>query len=168
MNLSRRPRRLRANPQIRALVRENSVSTDDLVLPLFVSEKVRGRQPVASMPGVAQLDEDSLLAEARLAFETGIRAVILFGIPAKRDETASQVYAPDGVVQRAVKRLKRALPDLIVMTDVCLCEYMSHGHCGITEFENGVAHVHNDASVELLVKTRAFPCRCGRACGGAE
>jgi len=156
MNLARRPRRLRATPQIRALVREVSLSADDFVLPLFVSEKVSGRKPVASMPGVFQLDEDSLVADARNAHEAGLRAVLIFGIPAVRDETATQAYADDGVVQRAVRRLKRELPDLVVMTDVCLCEYMSHGHCGITDFHGAnreVAHVHNDASVELLVKT---------------
>ncbi|MCX6981544.1 MAG: porphobilinogen synthase [Verrucomicrobia bacterium] len=161
MNLTRRPRRLRATPQIRALVREGSLSADDFVLPLFVSEKVKGCQPVASMPGVAQLDEDALLAEARGAFEAGVRAVILFGIPAVRDEKATQAYAENGVVQRAVRRLKRELPKLIVMTDVCLCEYMSHGHCGITEFHGDVAHVHNDASVELLVATAVSHAKAG-------
>ncbi|MEI7821783.1 MAG: porphobilinogen synthase [Verrucomicrobiota bacterium] len=161
MNLTRRPRRLRATPQIRALVREGSLSADDFVFPLFISEKVKGRQPVASMPGVAQLDEDALLAEARGAFEAGVRAVILFGIPAVRDEKATQAYAENGVVQRAVRRLKRELPKLIVMTDVCLCEYMSHGHCGVTEFHGDVAHVHNDASVELIVATALSHAKAG-------
>ena len=161
MNLTRRPRRLRATPQIRALVREGSLSADDFILPLFVSEKVTGRAPVASMPGVAQLDEDALLAEARGAFEAGVRAVLIFGIPAVRDEMATQAYAENGVVQRAVRRLKRELPELVVMTDVCLCEYMSHGHCGITEFHGDAAHVHNDASVELLVKTALSHAQAG-------
>jgi len=161
MNLTRRPRRLRATPQLRALVREGTLSADDFVLPLFVSEKVQGRQPVASMPGVAQLDENALLDEARGAFEAGVRAVILFGIPVVRDEKATQAYAENGVVQRAVRRLKRELPKLIVMTDVCLCEYMSHGHCGVTEFHGDVAHVHNDASVELLVATALSHAKAG-------
>ena len=161
MNLTRRPRRLRATPQIRALVREGSLSADDFILPLFVSEKVKGRQPVASMPGVAQLDEDALIAEARAAHTAGVRAVLLFGIPAVRDENATQAYAENGVVQRAVRRLKRELPDLVVMTDVCLCEYMSHGHCGVTEVHGDVAHVHNDASVELLVKTALSHAKAG-------
>ncbi len=121
MNLPRRPRRLRATPQIRALVREGSLSADDFILPLFVSEKVQGRVPVASMPGVAQLDEDTLVAETRAALEAGVRAVLLFGIPAVRDEKATQAYAENGVVQRAVRRLKSELPALVVMTDVCLC-----------------------------------------------
>ncbi len=161
MNLTRRPRRLRATPQIRNLVREVSLSADDFVLPLFVSEKVRGRQPVASMPGVAQLDEDSLVAEARAAHEAGVSAVLLFGIPAQRDEKATQAYAENGVVQRAVRRLKRELPKLVVMTDVCLCEYMSHGHCGVTDFHDGTPHVHNDASVELIVKTAVSHAKAG-------
>ena len=161
MNLTRRPRRLRATPQIRALVRETSLSADDFILPLFVSEKVRGRQPVTSMPGVFQLDEDNLVADARAAHHAGLRAVLLFGIPAVRDEKATQAYADDGVVQRAVRRLKRELPKLVVMTDVCLCEYMSHGHCGVTEFHGDAAHVHNDASVELLVKTALSHAKAG-------
>jgi porphobilinogen synthase len=161
MNLTRRPRRLRATPQIRALVRENSLSADDFVLPLFVSEKVKGRAPVASMPGVAQLDEDTLFAEALCAFEAGVRAVLLFGIPSERDEKATQAYAENGVVQRAVRRLKREVPKLVVMTDVCLCEYMNHGHCGVTEFHGDTAHVHNDASVELLVKTALSHAKAG-------
>src|SRR5688572_12874461 len=151
MNLLRRPRRLRATPQLRGLVRENTLTADDFILPLFVSEKVQGRVPVASMPGVFQLDEKELLAEAQAAHEAGVRAVILFGIPANKDDRATQAYAEDGVVQRAVRRLKRELPKLIVITDVCHCEYMSHGHCGITDFHNDVPRVHNDPSVELLV-----------------
>jgi porphobilinogen synthase len=161
MNLPRRPRRLRATLQIRALVREVTVSKDDFILPLFVSEKVKGRQPVASMPGVFQLDEDSLITEARAVHAAGVKAVLVFGIPAVRDEKATQAHAADGVVQRAVQRLKRELPDLVVMTDVCLCEYMSHGHCGITHFEGGVAHVHNDSSVELLAKTAVSHAKAG-------
>ena len=163
MNLSRRPRRLRATPQIRALVREVLLSADDFILPLFVSEKVNGRQPVASMPGVFQLDEESLTIEARAAHDAGVKAVLLFGIPAVRDDKASQAFAADGVVQRAVRRLKREAPDLVVMTDVCLCEYMSHGHCGVTEFHGDLPHIHNDASVELLAATAVSHARAGAA-----
>jgi len=161
MNLTRRPRRLRSTPQLRALVRETVVTADDFILPLFVSEKIKGRVPVASMPGVAQLDEDELLAEARDAHAAGVRAVLLFGIPAVKDEQASQAYAKNGVVQRAVRRLKKELPALLVITDVCLCEYMSHGHCGITEFHEGVPHVHNDASVDLLVASAVSHAQAG-------
>jgi porphobilinogen synthase len=161
MKLIRRPRRLRVTPQIRALVREVSLSADDFILPLFVSEKVSGRQPVASMPGVCQLDEDNLLAEARGAYAAGVRAILLFGIPGLRDAKATEAYSDNGVVQRAVRRLKREEPGLVVMTDVCLCEYMSHGHCGVTDFHGDVPHVHNDASVELLAATAVSHARAG-------
>lgn len=161
MNLLRRPRRLRATPQLRGLVRETVLTPDDFILPLFVSEKVQGRVAVGSMPGVFQLDEKELVVEARAASDAGVRAVILFGIPAQKDERATQAHAENGVVQRAVRRLKRELPELIVITDVCLCEYMSHGHCGITDFHDGVPHVHNDPSVELLVATAVSHARAG-------
>ena len=131
------------------------------MLPLFVSEKVSGRVPVASMPGVFQLGEAELVAEARAAHADGILAVLLFGIPVIKDELASQAYAHDGVVQRAVRALKHALPDLIVMTDVCLCEFMSHGHCGITSFQGDHAHVDNDASVELLARAAVSHAEAG-------
>ena len=143
------------------MVRETTLTADDFILPLFVSEKITGRVPVASMPGVAQLDETEMVAEAKAAHAAGVRAVILFGIPKVKDEGASQAFAEDGIVQRSVRRLKQALPDLVVITDVCLCEYMSHGHCGITEFHDGVPHVHNDASVELLVKAAVSHARAG-------
>lgn len=161
MNLLRRPRRLRATPELRSLVRETMLSREDFILPLFVSEKVRDREPVASMPGVAQLSEKALVAEAKAAHAEGVASVILFGIPAKKDARASQAYAKNGVVQRAVRALKREVPGLLVMTDVCLCEYMSHGHCGVTHFEGGHAHVENDASVELLVKTAVSHAAAG-------
>lgn len=142
-------------------MRETSLQPDDFILPLFVSEKVDGRVPVASMPGVFQLSEKELLAEARAAFEAGVRSVILFGIPAEKDDRATQAYARDGVVQRAVRTLKKELPDLIVVTDVCLCEYMSHGHCGIAHFHGDQVHVENDASVELLVKAAVSHAEAG-------
>ena len=161
MNLLRRPRRLRSTPQLRALVRETALSADDFILPLFVSEKLKGRSPVASMPGVYQLDENELAAEAGAAHAAGVRAVILFGIPAQKDERGTQAYHEQGIVQRSIRRLKREIPQLIVITDVCLCEYMSHGHCGITEFRGGDPHVHNDRSVELLVATAVSHARAG-------
>ncbi len=113
------------------------------------------------MPGVFQLDENELLVEAGAALAAGVRAVILFGIPAVKDERATQAIAEDGVVQRAVRRLKRELPELLIITDVCLCEYMSHGHCGVTHFHDGVACVHNDSSVELLVAAAVSHARAG-------
>jgi len=161
MHLSQRPRRLRSSPALRQVVRETSLRVDDLILPLFVSEKVSGRVPVASMPGVFQLSEQELVVEAKAAHDAGILAVLLFGIPAHKDEQASQAYAEDGVVQRAVRALKAACPRLLVVTDVCLCEFMSHGHCGITHFHGDEAHVENDASVELLVKTAVSHARAG-------
>jgi len=161
MNLLRRPRRLRSTPQLRALVRETALSPDDFILPLFVSEKVKGRVAVGSMPGVFQLDENELVAEVAAAYANGVRAVLLFGIPAVKDERATQAYAEDGVVQRSLRRLRREVPDLILITDVCLCEYMSHGHCGITDFHEGIPHVHNDPSVELLVATAVSHARAG-------
>src|SRR5271154_324583 len=157
----KRPRRLRATETIRRLVRETTVQTDDLILPLFVSEKIRAKAPVASMPGVFQFTVKEAAAEAVKAAKEGIRSVLLFGIPAKKDARASQAYAKNGVVQRAVRAINRAAPKLVVITDVCLCEYMSHGHCGITEFEGGHAHVLNDESLELLAKTAVSHAAAG-------
>jgi porphobilinogen synthase len=161
MHLPKRPRRLRATAALRNLVRENAVDIEDLILPFFVSEKISARVPVASMPGVFQLTEKELIAEAAAAHDEGISAVLLFGIPKEKDERASQAYAPDGVVQRAVRALKAARPELLVITDVCLCEFMSHGHCGITHFHGDAAHIENDASVELLVQTAVSHARAG-------
>lgn len=161
MHLPKRPRRLRSSPTLRDLVRENSVTVEDLILPLFVSEKVTGRVPVASMPGVFQLSEKELVAEALAAHDEGVSAVLLFGIPEVKDERASQAYAKDGIVQRTVRALKAARPELLVITDVCLCEFMSHGHCGITHFHGDQVHVENDASVELIVKTAVSHAEAG-------
>lgn len=161
MHLLKRPRRLRSSPALRDLVRENALRVEDLILPLFVSEKITGRVPVASMPGVFQLSEKELVAEAVAAHDEGISAVLLFGIPEHKDERATQAYAENGIVQRAVRALKAARPELLVITDVCLCEFMSHGHCGITHFHGDMAHVENDASVELLVKTAVSHAQAG-------
>lgn len=146
---------------MRALVRETQLSAEDFILPLFVAEKVAGRVPVASMPGVFQLSEAELIVEATDAFEAGVRAVILFGIPAEKDDRATQAYADNGVIQRSIRALKKALPRLVVITDVCLCEYMSHGHCGIADFHADHVHVHNDPSVELLVKAAVSHAAAG-------
>lgn len=161
MPLPFRPRRLRSTPALRSLVRETTLQADDFILPLFVSEKVRERTPVASMPGVFQLPESALLEEARAAHAAGVRSVLLFGIPEHKDELATEAYAENGVVQRAVRALKRELPNLVVITDVCLCEFMSHGHCGVADFEGEHVHVHNDASVELLVRTAVSHAEAG-------
>jgi len=161
LTLVRRPRRLRSTAALRSLVRETSLHREDFILPLFVSEKVTARVAVGSMPGVFQLSESELVKEALAAHQAGVKAVLLFGIPAVKDEAASQAYAEDGVVQRAVRALKRAAPDLVVITDVCLCEFMSHGHCGVAEFDGDHVHVHNDPSVELLVRTAVSHAAAG-------
>ncbi len=141
-----RPRRLRAGAGIRRLVRETEVTPADLILPLFVTEGEGVRKPVGSMPGVEQTSVAELVRDAREAFELGIPAVLLFGIPGSKDERGSSGYADDGVVQRAVRALKREVPELVVITDVCLCEYTSHGHCGVIQGER----VANDETLTLL------------------
>ena len=161
LSLIQRPRRLRTSAALRALVRETVLLPSDFILPLFVSEKLSSPVPVASMPGVSQLTESALVEEARAAHAEGIPAVLLFGIPTTKDSEASQAYAEDGVVQRAVRALKASVPGLLVITDVCLCEFMSHGHCGVTHFEGGHAHVLNDASVALLARTAVSHAKAG-------
>ena len=143
-----RPRRLRRTEPLRALVRETTLSPSDLVLPLFVTPGSGVRRPVASMAGVDQTSLDELLKDAEEALSLGIPAVLLFGIPEHKDEEGSEGYAESGVVQQAVRALKRELPGLVVMTDVCLCEYTSHGHCGIVR----EGDVDNDATVPLLAR----------------
>lgn len=158
---TRRPRRLRATAAIRDLVRENEVRESDLILPLFVSEKIAEAQAVDAMPEVWQQTLDGVRREAEVAWELGVRSVLLFGIPREKDERASQAYAEEGIVQRAVRALKKDLPELVIVTDVCLCEYMSHGHCGIVKHEGGHAHVLNDESLELLAATAVSHARAG-------
>ena len=148
-----RPRRLRRSPALRNLVRETHLSVHNFVLPLFVSEKVAQRRPNASMPGVFQLPVKEIADEARAAEDLGLQAVLLFGIPKKKDEQASGAYAEDGIVQKALRVIKSKCPDLVTITDVCLCEYMSHGHCGVTNIDGDHFHVLNDETVELLAKT---------------
>ena len=148
-----RPRRLRRSPALRNLVRETHLSVHNFVLPLFVSEKVAQRRPIASMPGVFQLPVKEIADEARAAEDLGLQAVLLFGIPKKKDEQASGAYAEDGIVQKALRVIKSKCPDLVTITDVCLCEYMSHGHCGVTHIDGDHFHVLNDETVELLAKT---------------
>jgi porphobilinogen synthase len=138
---------------MRSLVRETTLEANDVVLPLFVSEKIAHRTPIASMPGVFQFSLDEVVEEAVAAHEAGVTSVLLFGIPSQKDERASQAYAEKGIVQRAVRALKERCPALIIMTDVCLCEFMSHGHCGIATFDEARVQIDNDASVKLLVKT---------------
>ncbi len=161
MNLSHRPRRLRSSAVLRSMVRETALHANDFILPLFVSEKISARVPVASMPGVFQLTEQEIIAEAQDAHRAGVHAILLFGIPREKDERASQAYAESGIVQRTVRALKQAVPRLVVITDVCLCEFMSHGHCGIAHFHGDEVRVENDASVELLVRTAVSHAAAG-------
>ncbi|HEX4639854.1 MAG TPA: porphobilinogen synthase [Chthoniobacterales bacterium] len=159
--LVHRPRRLRRNEGVRNLVRETKLTAHDFILPLFVSEKLSARQAIGSMPGVFQLAPGEVADEAQRAFDLGLQAVLLFGIPREKDESASGAYATDGVVQKAVRAIKAKCPQLVVMTDVCLCEYMSHGHCGVTRIDGDHFHVLNDESVELLVKTAVSHAAAG-------
>jgi porphobilinogen synthase len=147
-----RPRRLRQSPALRALVRETELSVRHLVMPLFVREGTRLRRPINSMPGQSQLSADELVKEADQLAKLGVPAVILFGIPDKKDEKASGAYAPNGIVSKTVRALKKELPELVVITDVCLCEYMSHGHCGIVRKTGRDYRIDNDATLGLLSK----------------
>jgi porphobilinogen synthase len=144
-----RGRRLRKNENFRRLVRETGLSVDDLVYPLFAVPGKSVKKPIHSMPGQFQLSVDYIAKEAREAHEMGIPAVLLFGIPSKKDENATGAFAKDGIVQQAVKRIKNEVPDILVITDVCLCEYTSHGHCGILE----KGQVQNDLTLEVLAET---------------
>ncbi|HEY2103443.1 MAG TPA: porphobilinogen synthase [Chthoniobacterales bacterium] len=151
--LVHRPRRLRRTPGIRNLIRETNLSRNDFVLPLFVSEKLERGREIGSMPGVRQHSVSEISEVAKSAYESGLPAILLFGIPKAKDEMASGAYANKGVVQNAVRESKRAAPELTVITDVCLCEYTSHGHCGVTRLDGDHFHVLNDESVELIAKT---------------
>jgi porphobilinogen synthase len=134
-------------------VRETHLNPHNFVLPLFVSAKVQRPRPIASMPGVSQLSVKEVADEARAAQDLGLQAVLIFGIPEQKDEQASGAYAENGIVQTALRVIKLKCPDLVAITDVCLCEYMSHGHCGVTRIDGDHFHVLNDESVELLVQT---------------
>jgi porphobilinogen synthase len=151
-------RRLRASASLRGLVRETELSAERFVLPLFVSETAASREPIAAMPGVDRLPIAAAVEEAREAAAAGIAAVMLFGVPAEKDEQGSGAWDQEGVVQLATAAIKRAVPQLLVITDVCLCEYTDHGHCGVLR-EDGA--VDNDASVELLARTAVSQARAG-------
>jgi porphobilinogen synthase len=152
-----RPRRLRTSPVLRRFVAETSLQTSQLVLPLFARSGRKVRIPTVSMPGVFQLSPDEILREAIKAHELGIPAVLLFGIPDRKDEKASGAYAKNGIVQQVTRLLKKELPSLLVITDVCLCEYMSHGHCGIVHS----GKILNDPSLKLLARTAASHAEAG-------
>ena len=152
-----RPRRLRKNESFRRMIRETKLSVDNFVYPLFVTFGKDVKKPISSMPGNFQMSVDHLVKEVQKAKELGIPAVLLFGIPEKKDEVASGAFMKDGVVQQAVRRIKDKVPDVIVITDVCLCEYTSHGHCGMIE----KGEVDNDASLEVIAETALSHAKAG-------
>ncbi|MBI2066946.1 MAG: porphobilinogen synthase [Deltaproteobacteria bacterium] len=173
-----RLRRLRVSETLRRMIRETRLLPDQLIQPFFVVHGRDVRKPIRSMPGVYQLSVDTLIKEAKESYKLGIPAIILFGIPKKKDEQASEAYDLDGIVQRAVREIKSKIPGLVVITDVCLCEYMSHGHCGVVKStqppfvlrqssgqvkggKRGDFIIDNDSSLELLTKTALSHAEAG-------
>src|SRR5438270_3195772 len=183
-----RLRRLRQNDRLRNLVRETRLTPDAFIYPLFVCPGEGVRKPVSSMPGVANLSVDEVVKEARAAYGVGVRSVILFGVPTFKDDVATSAWEEDGIVQKAAKALRREIPDLIVVGDVCLCEYMSHGHCGVVQPKTrpgerpqravslsptqqlgaaveqalaGEYEIMNDITLELLARTAVSQARAG-------
>lgn len=150
-------RRLRSSPSMRRLVRETVVNVDDLVYPLFVREGEGIKEPITSMAGCFHYSPDMIAAEATEVASLGIPAVLLFGLPGKKDEIGSEAWAEDGVVQRAIREIKKAAPELLVITDVCLCEFTSHGHCGVIKDKK----VDNDPTCELLAKMALSHAQAG-------
>jgi porphobilinogen synthase len=156
---AQRLRRTRRTAALRGLVRETQLSPSDFVYPIFVTVGEDVRNPVSSMPGVFQLSINHAVAEAKRVHALGIAAILLFGIPDEKDEAGSGAYDPEGIVQLATRAIKEAVAELIVITDVCLCEYMSHGHCGVVEKDTG--QILNDISLELLARTAASQAEAG-------
>jgi porphobilinogen synthase len=152
-----RPRRMRQSEAFRRLIRETTLAPDDFILPLFAIGGRRVRNPIAAMPGHFQLSVDELVKTAAEAFALGIPAVLLFGIPERKDALGTAAYAADGIVQRAVKALKDKLPELAVVTDVCLCQYTDHGHCGCVQD----GRIDNDASLDLIARTALSHAKAG-------
>ncbi|WP_456385305.1 porphobilinogen synthase [Desulfolithobacter sp.] len=152
-----RPRRLRQNENFRAMIRETTLMPEQMIYPLFVMPGKNRREPVPSMPGVFRLSVDQLAREGKQCLELGVRSVILFGLPEKKDPMGSGAHANDGIVQRAIRELKNKVPELTVITDVCLCEYTDHGHCGcLVE-----GKVDNDTTLELLARTALSHAKAG-------
>jgi len=152
-----RPRRMRRTENLRRMIRETRLSVDNLIYPLFVVPGEKVRRPVASMPGVFQLSRDEVVREVKEVVKLKIPAVILFGVPEEKDERGSEAYSQSGVIQQAVKAIKDATPDLVVITDVCLCEYTSHGHCGIIKGQE----VDNDATLDVLARVALSHAKSG-------
>lgn len=143
-----RPRRLRKNEKLRSLIRETELSVNDFIYPMFIAEGDNIKKEVKSMPGVFQLSLEHFVKEAKEVQKLGIPAILIFGIPKKKDEVGSEAYNPKGIVQQAIKKVKKACPDLLVVTDVCLCEFTSHGHCGVIKDGD----VNNDETLDLLAQ----------------
>jgi porphobilinogen synthase len=152
-----RPRRLRKNEMFRRMIRETHLRPDDLILPLFVRPGKERRQPISSMPGHFQLSIDFLVKEVEEAKSLGIPGVILFGIPEKKDEMGSEAYAEDGIIQRAVRAIKEKVEGILILTDVCLCEYTSHGHCGVVKD----GKILNDETLDLLSRQALSHVKAG-------
>src|SRR6185312_3682677 len=152
-----RPRRLRRTDAIRSLVRETRLAPENFVLPLFVCPGTGVRREISSMPGVYNLSIDETTKEVSAAYDLGVRSIILFGLPESKDELASGAYAEDGIVQRAIRAILRSTPDVVIMADTCLCEYTSHGHCGVVRGGDVV----NDESLELLARTATSQAAAG-------
>ena len=156
-HLLHRPRRLRRTENLRAFVREARLAPEDFILPLFACPGQTVRREISSMPGVHNLSVDEIAREASNAHRAGVRGVILFGLPEAKDETATGAYAEDGIVQQAVRAIRAAASDLVIITDTCLCEYTSHGHCGVVRG----GEVLNDESLELLARTALSQAEAG-------
>ena len=152
-----RPRRLRKNENFRRMIRETRLSVDSLIYPMFVVPGTKVKKPIESMPGIFQMSVDHIVKETERVKALGIPAVLLFGVPEEKDEIASGAMAEGGIIQRAVRGIKEKVPDILVITDVCLCEYMSHGHCGM--LENG--EVDNDTTLEVLAETAVSHAKAG-------
>src|SRR5207245_2812670 len=136
-------------------------TVSECILPLFVSEKIEKRQAIESMPGVFQFSPDGIVEEARRAQDLGLQSILLFGVPREKDEQASGAYAENGVVQKTLRDIKSKCPEVVTITDVCLCQYMSHGHCGVTRIDGDHFHVLNDETVDLLVRMALSHATCG-------
>jgi len=152
-----RPRRLRQSEAMRRMIRETDLTVNDLILPLFVIDGRDIKNPILSMPGHFQLSIDNFLKTARKAYDLGIPAIVVFGIPAKKDSLGTGAYAENGIVQRAIKSAKEKLPDLVVISDVCLCQYTDHGHCGVIDGHT----IDNDASLDLIARTALSHAKAG-------
>jgi porphobilinogen synthase len=158
VDLPVRPRRLRSTAGLRRMVRETELNPADFIYPIFVTHGQNMRNPIASMPGIAQLSVDEAVREAEKTAEHNIPAVLLFGLPAHKDPVGLENFAPDGIVQQAVRAIKQELPELVVITDVCLCEYTDHGHCGLLD-DHG--HVLNDETLPILVDVAVSHAEAG-------